>query len=77
MSGQNSLSVANLPEELSTMSHLEESLVVKKLMFQKIFPLKILRMPAVKDKLIIVPIEDEDVINTKQITSSSVKMWSY
>ena len=62
----NKLDVVNLPEEFQNLSTLEESLVARKLIFQKIFPLRLSRMPAVKDKLIMIPMEEDDILNTLQ-----------
>ena len=64
MCSKNNLFITNLPHDLNTFSHLEESLVAKKLLFQKIFPLKISRMPAIKDKMIMIPMRDNDILNT-------------
>lgn len=64
MARKNNLQVVSLPEDFDSLSSLEKSLVAKKSLFQKIFSLKISRIPAVKDKLIIVPIDDEDVVKT-------------
>lgn len=64
MSIKNNMSIVDLTEHIDTLTSLEESLVAKKLIFQKIFPLRISLMLAIKDKLIMVPITDEDVINT-------------
>lgn len=60
----NGLKVSSLPGEFSNMSHLEPSLIAKKLIFQKIFPLKLCPMPPVIDKLTMAPIAAKDISNT-------------
>ena len=65
MSVANGLSVVNVKENLD-LTQLENNLIAKKILFQKVFKLPKSRMAAVKDKIVNIPIGDEDVLNTVQ-----------
>ena len=65
MSVANGLSVVNVKENLE-LTQLENNLIAKKILFQKVFKLPKSRMAAVKDKIVNIPIGDEDVLNTVQ-----------
>ena len=61
---QNKLHVYPVPDDVRLKSYLEEALISKVLLFMKIFSLKSSRMPAIKDKCIVVPLEETDILNT-------------
>ena len=63
-SASNSLQVVPVPEHIRLNSYLEEALIAKLLLFIKIFSLKRSRMPAIKDKTVIIPLEDKDILKT-------------
>ena len=60
----NCLAVVHVPEELHLASYLEEALIARVLLFMKIFSLRSSLMPAVKDKCVVIPLDQTDVINT-------------
>ena len=60
----NFLSVVPVPEEVHLKSYLEEALIARILLFIKIFSLKTSLMPAIKDKIVVIPLEGSDVLNT-------------
>ena len=66
MSAQNSLTIESIPEELK-LSDFEMQLIAKDLLFMKIFNLPKSRMPAVKDKVINVPLTHTDLEITTKI----------
>ena len=66
MSAQNSLTIESFPEELKLLDF-EMQLIAKDLLFSKIFSLPESRMPAVKDKVINVPLTHTDLENTTKI----------
>ena len=63
MSAANGLSLVELKEDLA-LSELENNLIAKRILFQKIYQLPRSRMAGCKDKLINIPIHDNDIINT-------------
>ena len=63
MSVRNNLSLEPQDEDLQ-LTELEGALISKNLIFQKIFQLPKSRWTALKDKIINVPINDEDILNT-------------
>ena len=65
MARGNSLSLVDLPNDPDlSLSEMENNLIAKRILFQKIFQLPRSRMAACKDKLVNVPIHDTDIINT-------------
>ena len=65
MAAENGLNVLPIPEDLN-LSEIENNLIAKRIMFQKIYQLPKSRMAACKDRLINIPIGSEDVLNTLQ-----------
>ena len=63
MSAANQLALMKVPVSLN-LTELESNLISKKILFQKIYQLPKSRMPAVKDKLVNVPIGEMDILNT-------------
>ena len=63
-SASNSLNVVPVPEHVHLKSYLEEALIAKLLLFVKIFSLRSSLMPAVKDQVVVIPLEDKDIENT-------------
>lgn len=63
-SAANSLRAVPVPKELELTSYLEEALVARTLLFMKIFSLKSSLMPAVKDKTVVIPLQEVDILNT-------------
>ena len=63
MAAANGLNVVHCDEGLK-LSELENNLIAKRIMFQKIYQLPKSRMAACKDHLINIPIGSDDVINT-------------
>jgi hypothetical protein len=61
---KNSLTVVPVPESVRLKSYLEEALIARVLLFIKIFSLKSSRMPAIKDKCVVVPLDETDILNT-------------
>ena len=66
MSAANSLQVLPIDDKELHLSELENNLIAKRLLFQKIFQLPKSRMAACKDQLINIPINSEDVESTLQ-----------
>ena len=65
MSAANELKVIKIDEtELLPLTELENNLIAKKILFQKIFQLPKSRMSAIKDKLVNIPIGECDIMNT-------------
>ena len=65
MSTANGLGLINLENDPDlSLSELENNLIAKRILFQKIYQLPRSRMAGCKDKLINIPIYDHDVINT-------------
>ena len=64
MSVANGLSLVKIDDNDLNLTELENNLIAKKILFQKVFKLPKTRMAAVKDKLVNIPLNDEDVINT-------------
>ncbi len=60
---QNGLFLDDIPNELR-LTELEQQLIAKRLLFLKIHLLPRSRMPAMKDRVINVPLEDHDIIQT-------------
>ena len=63
MSAANNLSLKEIPNEL-LLTELENNLIARKILFQKIFQLPKSRMASLKDKIVNVPIEEADVTKT-------------
>ena len=63
MSAMNGLAIYNLDPELE-LTELEANLIAKNIVFMKIFMLPKSRWTALKDKIINVPVRDDDIINT-------------
>ena len=63
MSSANGLSLQHVPEDIK-LTELENNLIAKKILFQKIFQLPKSRIAAVKDKLVNIPIQEKDIFNT-------------
>ena len=59
----NGLQLDKIPEDLE-LSELENCLIAKKILFIKIFKLPVSRWTAMKDRVINVPIEDNDLLQT-------------
>ena len=53
-----------LREQMLEMTELEAALVAKNIIFQKIYQLPKSRWTALKDRLINIPINDDDIVNT-------------
>ena len=66
MAASNGLDIYPIEDESIKLSELENNLIAKKIIFQKIFQLPKSRMAACKDRLINIPITSEDIINTLQ-----------
>ena len=64
MSVANSLKLVHLPNSSLKLSELENNLIAKRILFQKIYQLPKSRMAGMKDRLINIPIYEQDVINT-------------
>ena len=65
MAVANGLSLIKVDENLN-LTQLENNLIAKKILFQKVFKLPKSRMAALKDQIVNIPIGDEDVLNTVQ-----------
>jgi hypothetical protein len=63
MAVANDLSLVDVDENLN-LTELENNLIAKRIIFQKVFKLPKTRMAAVKDRLVNIPIGDGDVLNT-------------
>ena len=64
MSCVNGLELVDVTEPNLKLSELESNLIAKRILFQKIYQLPRSRMAGCKDKLVNIPINDTDVINT-------------
>ena len=68
MSAMNGLQLIETDEMIEKQGHklteLEGALIAKSIIFQKIYQLPKSRWTALKDRLINIPINDEDIINT-------------
>ena len=64
MSATNGLEVVTIDDNNLDLSELENNLIAKTLLFQKIYQLPKSRMAACKDQLINIPISSEDVLTT-------------
>ena len=65
MSTANNLGLINLQNDPDlSLSELENNLIAKRILFQKIYQLPRSRMAGCKDKLVNIPIHDQDIINT-------------
>ena len=71
LSTMNGLTVESIPEELN-LSDFEMQLIAKDLLFMKIFKLPKSRMPALKDKVINVPLTSIDLQTTAQVLPRSL-----
>ena len=60
----NCLEAVYVPDTVRLRSYLEEALISRILLFIKIFPLKSSLMPAIKDKVIVIPLEKNDVLKS-------------
>ena len=60
----NYLEAVPVPEELKMRSYLEEALIARVLLFQKIFSLKSSLMPAMKDRCVVIPLERQEIQDT-------------
>ena len=63
MSAANGLKVTTVPKHLQ-LTEMANNLIAKKILFQKIFRLPTSLMPATRDRLINIPIGEDDVMNT-------------
>ena len=63
MSSANNLRLVKVDPQLQ-LTELENNLIAKRILFQKIYQLPRSRMAACKDKLVNIPIYDDDVLNT-------------
>ena len=63
MSAANGLTLIKCPSSLK-LSEIENNLIARRILFQKIFQLPTSRIAACKDKLINIPINSEDIVNT-------------
>ena len=66
MAASNGLDVVPIDDEDLHLTELENNLIAKRIMFQKIYQLPKSRMAACKDHLINIPIGSDDVLNTLQ-----------
>ena len=66
MCAANGLKLINLEDTELKLTELENNIIAKRILFQKIYQLPKSRMAACKDKLINIPINEEDVINSVQ-----------
>ena len=64
MARDNKLHVIAIPEDDLKLTELESNLIAKTILFQKIFQLPKSRMAACKDRLINIPVNSQDVLNT-------------
>ena len=72
MSLKNKLSLQSQDENMK-LTELEGSLIAKNIPFQKIYQLPKSRWTALTDKVINIPINDEDIINTVQMLPRTPK----
>jgi hypothetical protein len=72
ISACNGLLLDPIPEEL-LLTDLEQQLIAKRLLFLKVYALPKSRMPAMKDRLINVPLEDSDIAQTIQTLPRSIE----
>ena len=72
MSAANGLQLIPVPDDVK-LTDLENNLISRKILFQKIYRLPKSRIGAVKDKLVNVPISEEDIINTLQLLPRTPK----
>ena len=63
MSAANGLQLIYVPDDVK-LTDLENNLIARKILFQKIYRLPKSRIGAVKDKIVNIPISEEDVDNT-------------
>ena len=66
MAAANGLTVVPINDKDLNLTELENNLIAKRIMFQKIYQLPKSRMAACKDHLINIPIGSEDIMNTLQ-----------
>ena len=66
MSAANGLQLIYVPDDVK-LTDLENNLMARKILFQKIYRLPKSRIGAVKDKIVNIPISEEDVDNTLQL----------
>jgi hypothetical protein len=67
MAAANGLSTVKIPDTLDlNLGELENNLIAKVILFQKVFKLPKSRMAAVKDKIVNIPINDIDITKTMQ-----------
>ena len=66
MAAANALDIVPVSEDLQ-LSEIENNLIAKRILFQKIYQLPKSRMAACKDQLVNIPINSEDIQNTLQI----------
>ena len=66
MAVANGLQLLPVPENLE-LSELENNLIARKILFQKIFQLPKSRIAAVKDKLVSILIHENDVLQTLEV----------
>ena len=66
MSAANNLGLSMVPDDI-LLTELENNLIGRKILFKKIFLLPISRIAAMKDKLVNVPIEEEDISKTIEL----------
>ena len=66
MAVANGLQLLPVPENLE-LSELENNLIARKILFQKIFQLPKLRIAAVKGKLVSILIHENDVLQTLEV----------
>ena len=64
MAAANGLDIVKIKDKDLHLTELENNLIAKKIIFQKIYQLPKSRMAACKDRLVNIPISSEDVINT-------------
>ena len=64
MARDNKLHVVHIPEDDLKLTELESNLIAKTILFQKIYQLPKSRMAACKDRLIDIPVNSQDVLNT-------------
>ena len=64
MAAANGLGLVDITNDDLKLTELENNIIAKRILFQKIYQLPKSRMSACKDKLINIPISEEDVINS-------------
>ena len=60
----NAMASVFVPNEAKLISYLEEALITRVLLFIKIFSLRTSLMPAMKDRCIVIPLENKDISET-------------